>query len=259
MKTSHANPGVPVKFMDNAGGDTVGNFIHDAVVGARYVLVCVGYVSEFGLEQLAAWLDVMAPGSSMLLLIGMAPNRWTYLASSSGAHAKYILGSMKYRTRASDLGPTLLTRLAANQHSGRLQVRLRHLQGRIHAKLYLIRTQSGNWTGLAGSSNLSESGLTRCGEFNLVLAPDTARDFVDWFKRNWFAQESVPANKVWQALLGMAGHGPVPRHPRTVVQSVPTVHRKRESSEQGCWSQLSRLGLLWLGLAVLTMSLLQRT
>ncbi len=257
--TGHANPGEPVRFIDNAGGDTVSNFMHDAVVGARHFFVCVGYVSEFGLKQLAAWLDVMAPGSTMLLLIGMAPNKWTFLASSSEAHAKYILGSMKYGTRASDLDFTLLTRLVAHQHSGRLQVRLRHPQGRIHAKLYLIRTQSGDWTGLAGSSNLSESGLTRCGEFNLMLAPDAARDVVDWFERNWLAQESVPANKVWQALLGMADHGPAPRHPRTVVQSGPTVHRKRESGKQGCWSQLSRLVLLWLGLMVLAVSLLQWT
>ncbi len=147
----------------------------------------------------------MAADGVARLLIGKAPSHWNYLAKTSKAHADYIQHSMKYGTRASGLDTTsVLARLNTHWQSGRLQVRLRHPQDQIHAKLYLLRTQSDAWRGLTGSSNLSQSGLAERGEFNLVLAPDTAQDAVGWFKENWDADMSAPADDAWQELLNMA-------------------------------------------------------
>ena len=52
-----------------------------------------------GLERLANWLDLMAPDGE-LLLIGMAPGNWKFLAKSADAHATYLLRAMQ--TRAAD-------------------------------------------------------------------------------------------------------------------------------------------------------------
>lgn len=244
-------PKDPFEFLDNAGRTTVGEFLHREVVGARRVCICVGYISIFGLDELAAWLDVMAPDGKMLLLIGMAPRNWRYLADSSGAYAKYILGSMKHGTRASDLDSSVLTRLADHQRTGRLEVCLRHPRSRIHAKLYLVRTRSNAWTGLAGSSNLSKSGLEQPGEFNLVLEPDAALAAGKWFTKNWKERESVLANDVWETLLDMAVHRPEPKRSRTLAAPTPTTRVTRRSGGWGCLRLLVGLAMLVVALLLL--------
>ena len=193
-----------VIFLDNSDRNTVAAFMRRETEGAQRICICVGYVSGFGLGQLADWLDLMAADGVARLLIGMAPGHWSYMARTSKAHADYIQHSMKYGTQASGLDVSVLARLNTHWQSGRLQVRLRHPQDQIHAKLYLLRTQLDAWRGIAGSSNLSQSGLAERGEFNLVLAPDTSQDAVDWFKRNWYTDKSAPADDAWLELLNRA-------------------------------------------------------
>ena len=143
-----SQPQAPVSFVDNTGSSTVDSFMRHEVAGARQALVCVGYVSEMGLERLADWLDLMAPDSELLLLLGMAPRNWKFLAKSAEAHAAYVLRAMQ--ARASDLDRALLKRLVDHQQAGRLRIRLRDPRHRVHAKLYLIQTASHAWKGLAG-------------------------------------------------------------------------------------------------------------
>ena len=132
------HPQVPLAFVDNTGR-TVDGFMRNEVVGARRVLVCVGYVSQAGLARLLDWLD-----------------------------------------RA------LLGRQAGFQSAGRLRIRLRDPRRQLHAKLYLIESGPEAWQGLAGSSNLSQSGLTEPGhEFNLVLDAATAAEAGRWLEDRW--------------------------------------------------------------------------
>ena len=69
-------------------------------------MVCVGYVSEMGLERLADGLDLMASDGQLMLLVSMAPRNWKYLAKSANAQATYFLYSMQ--TEAADLDRVLL-------------------------------------------------------------------------------------------------------------------------------------------------------
>lgn len=43
----------PRPFVDNTGGAPVDGFMRDEAVGPRRIAVCVGYVSQAGLAQLA--------------------------------------------------------------------------------------------------------------------------------------------------------------------------------------------------------------
>ena len=231
-----SQPQAPVSFVDNTGSSTVDGFMRNEVAGARKALVCVGYVSEPGLELLADWLDLMDPDGELLLLVGMAPRSWKFLAKSTDAHATYLLRSMQ--TRASDLDRTLLERLAAHQRVGRLQVRLRDPRNQIHAKLYLIQTGSDEWKGLAGSSNLSESGLTKPGEFNQVLDAPAAAQASRWMSRQWGAPPSQRVAGVWQALLDKASSAGMDGR-----QASPDRSDGRRTGGSGCWKLVLGLSL----------------
>ena len=143
---------------------------------------------------MADWLDLMAPNSELQLLLGMAPHNWKFLAKSAEAHAAYVLRAMQ--VRASDLDRALLKRLVDHQQAGRLRIRLRDPRHPVHAKLYLIQTASHAWKGLAGSSNLSESGLTQPGEFNLVLDAAAAAQASRWMGRQWGAPLATGRRRV---------------------------------------------------------------
>ncbi len=241
------HPQAPLPFVDNTGGRTVDGFMRDEVVGARRVLVCVGYVSQAGLASLLDWLDLMAPDGELLLLVGMAPHNWKFLAKSADAHATYLLRAMQ--TKASELDRALLGRLVGFQSAGRLRIRLRDPRHQLHAKLYLIRLEADQWQGLAGSSNLSQSGLTEPGhEFNLVLDATTAAEAGRWLEDQWDAPASQPADDVWKALFNKAapaGMGERPASDRT---------DGRQSRRSGCWELV--LGLpLASGLLLLLLSL----
>ena len=197
-----SQPQAPVSFVDNIGSSTVDSFMRHEAASANRVAVCVGYVSEPGLKRLADWLDLMDPNGELLLLVGRAPRTWTSLVKTDNAHAAYLLHSMQ--TKAAKLDRLLLERLDAHQRAGRLQVCLREPRYQIHAKLYLIQTASDAWKGLAGSSNLSESGLTQPGEFNQVLDATAAAQASRWLSRQWGAPPSQRAAGVWQALLDKA-------------------------------------------------------
>lgn len=255
-------PQTPVSFVDNTGASTVDGFMRNEVAGARKALVCVGYVSERGLARLADWLDLMAPDGELLLLLGMAPHNWKFLAKSSEAHATYILRAMQ--TRASDLDRALLRRLVDHQQAGRLRIRLRDPRSQVHAKLYLIQTVSQAWKGLAGSSNLSESGLTKPGEFNLVLDVAAAAQASRWMSREWSAPPSQRADDVWRELLNMSTPAPEagpqdrPAEPRPRPVRSQRRHTGRADSrrtrQSGCWELV--LGLpLAAGLLMLLLSL----
>ena len=203
------HPQVPLTFVDNTGGRTVDGFMRNEVVGARRVLVCVGYVSQAGLARLLDWLDLMAPDGELLLLVGMAPHNWKFLAKSADAHATYVLRAMQ--TRASELDRALLGRRAGFQSAGRLRIRLREPRRQLHAKLSLIESGPEAWQGLAGSSNLSQSGLTEPGhEFNLVLDAATAAEAGRWLEDQWDAPASGRTDDrrsrrsgCWELVLGL--------------------------------------------------------
>lgn len=212
------HPQAPVAFVDNTGGTTVDSFMRNEVTGASQVVICVGYVSQAGLARLADWLDLMAPDGKLLLLVGMAPQNWKFLAKSPDAHATYLLRTMQ--TKTAELDRALLGRLVGFQSVGRLQIRLRDPRTRIHAKLYLIESGPQAWKGLTGSSNLSQSGLTQPGEFNLVLNAATAAEASRWLAHQWKSANSQPADDVWKALFNKAAPaqdmsgkvgGPTPR------------------------------------------------
>lgn len=255
-------PQAPVSFVDNTGSSTVDGFMRHEVAGARQALVCVGYVSEKGLARLADWLDLMASDGELLLLLGMAPHNWKFLAKSPEAHATYILRAMQ--TKASNLDRALLRRLVDHQQAGRLRIRLRDPRSQVHAKLYLIQTASHAWKGLAGSSNLSESGLTKPGEFNLVLEGAAAAQASRWMSREWNAPPSQRADDVWRELLNTAAPAPeagprdrpaVPR-PRAVrSQRRPSGRAdSRRTRPSGCWKLVLGLPLAG-GLLLLLLSL----
>ena len=241
------HPQVPLAFVDNTGGRTVDGFMRNEVVGARRVLVCVGYVSQAGLARLLDWLDLMAPDGELLLLVGMAPHNWKFLAKSADAHATYVLRAMQ--TKASELDRALLGRRAGFQSAGRLRIRLREPRRQLHAKLYLIESGPEAWQGLAGSSNLSQSGLTEPGhEFNLVLDAATAAEAGRWLEDQWDAPASQPADDVWLALFDKAAPAGMGERPASVR---PEARRSRRS---GCWELV--LGLpLASGLLLLLLSL----
>lgn len=237
----------PLSFMDNTRSYTVDGFMRAKAAGAHRVAVCVGYVSPAGLERLADWLDLMAPDGRLLLLVGMAPRNWKFLAQTADAHATYLLRSMQ--TRAAGLDRALLKRLGALQRAGRLQIRLREPRHQLHAKLYLIESGPDTWTGLAGSSNLSQSGLTQPGELNLVLNAATAAQAIRWLGHEWNAPASQPADDVWKALFNQAKRAGMSDRPASPGRS-----DGRRSRRSGCWELA--LGLpLASGLLLLLLSL----
>ena len=130
-------------FVDNTGSSAVDGFMRNEVTGAHRAVVCVGYVSQAGLERLADWLDRMARDGQLWLLVGMAPHNWKFLARSADAHATYLLRSMQ--TKAAELDRALWKRLGVLQRVGRLQIRLRELCHQLHAKLYLIESGPDTW------------------------------------------------------------------------------------------------------------------
>ncbi|GEM_PF-6126994 len=240
-------PQAPLPFVDNTGSSTVDSFTRNAVDGARRVVVCVGYVSAMGLERLADWLDLMAPDGQLLLLVGMAPHNWKFLAQTADAHATYLLRAMQ--TKAAELDRALLGRLSGFQSAGRLQVRLREPDHRMHAKLYLIQSGAEAWKGLAGSSNLSQSGLTQPGELNLVLDAATAAEAGRWLVRQWEAPSLQPADDVWKALFNQATRAGMNERLASSGRSAG-----RRSRRSGCWKLA--LGLpLASGLLLLLLSL----
>ncbi len=62
---AHGRSSAPLPFVDHTGSSTNGSFIAHEVVGARRIVVCVGYGSAMGLERLADRRDLMATGSAI--------------------------------------------------------------------------------------------------------------------------------------------------------------------------------------------------
>ena len=153
------------------------------------------------------------------------------------------------QTRAADLDRALLGQLSGFQSVGRLRIRLREPRHQLHAKLYLIESEPDVWTGLAGSSNLSQSGLTQPGELNLMLDAATAAQAIRWLTHEWNAPASQPADDVWKALFNQAKRAGMGERPTSPGRS-----DDRRSRRSGCWELA--LGLpLASGLLLLLLSL----
>ena len=186
-------------------------------------------------------------------------NSWR---NRSRAHATYILRAMQ--TRASNLDRALLRHLVDHQQAGRLRIRLRDPCSQVHAKLYLIQTASHAWKGLAESSNLSESGLTKPGEFNQVLDVAAAAQASRWMSREWNAPPSQRADDVWRELLNMATPVPEagPRDQPTVPRPRAVRSQRRHTGkadgrrtrQSGCWELVLGLPLV-AGLLLILLSL----
>ena len=146
--------------------------------------------------------EPMGPQAEAQLLMGMPPSGWKYPPSTATAGATYLRRHIGASAGSLDL--EVWPRLAAHEQAGRLALRLRAPFHAMHAKLYLWQTAAGDWQGVSGSSNLTQSGLTGAGEFNTILTAEPAQRAFRWFHTHWQAQSSRRAPQVW-AELGADG------------------------------------------------------
>ena len=132
------------------------------MVGARRLDICVSYINRVGLERLADWLDRMDKDARIRVLIGMAADGWDYRGKDELTPkavpyflAQHFRPSQQYEQAAIPF----LERLARHQTDGRLEVRVRHPRGKLHAKLYIWTDADGRQEAMIGSSNLTGPGL----------------------------------------------------------------------------------------------------
>ena len=129
----------------------------------------------------------------------MAPRNWKFLPRFPQGHAAYLLRSMSTESSGLDRAP--LERLVALQRAGRLSIRFRDPRSQVNTKLYVIESGPDAWRGLAGSSNLSESGLTNPDEFNQVFYATAAAQTTARLLQKWHMSSSLRADGVWKELL----------------------------------------------------------
>ena len=181
-------------------GNATGARLDRAMVGARRLDICVSYINRAGLERLADWLDRMDKDARIRVLIGMAADGWDYRGKDELTPkavpyflAQHFRPSQQYEQAAIPF----LERLARHQTDGRLEVRVRHPRGKLHAKLYIWTDADGRQEAMIGSSNLTGPGLGDQGELNAYMRKsDSTRYFVAWFDERWQEKDSVGGPKL---------------------------------------------------------------
>ena len=189
--------------------DRVRDLLADGAVAARFA---VGYLFLDGLAPLQAEIARL---DDVHILIGNVVNRLTeeQIREESDARLREgvptvrdqedIASALRERhTRAATLTAlslrrtlvqmprdaerqALLLTLAARIAAGALKVRL-YTQGRIHAKLALLRYPDGRQVGIVGSSNLTLDGPASPTEMNIVVRDaDSVEDLARWYQSHW--------------------------------------------------------------------------
>ena len=182
-------------------------------------------------EHVAGWAG--GPGRCCRLLVGMQrlPHEEVRLAHSLAADGGGLDNQTALRlkkrlaeefreqltlgapTNADEAG---LRRLSAQIKARKVVVKL-FLRHPLHAKLYLLfRPDPINPTvGYLGSSNLTQSGLSRQGELNVdVLDHDACRKLAQWFEDRWTDRWCVDISDELAAIIdaSWARDTPIPPH-----------------------------------------------
>ena len=181
-------------------GNATGARLDRAMVGARRLDICVSYINRVGLERLADWLDRMDKDARIRVLIGMAADGWDYRGKdelTTKAIPYFLAQHFRPNQQYDQAAIPFLERLARHQADGRLEVRLRHPRGKLHAKLYIWTDADGRQEAMIGSSNLTGPGLGGQGELNAYMRKsDSTRYFVAWFDARWQEKDSVGGPKL---------------------------------------------------------------
>ena len=117
-------------------GNATGARLERAMVGARRLDICASYINREGLERLADWLDRMDKDARVRVLIGMAAEGWDYRGKdelTTKAVPYFLAQHFRPNQQYDQTAVPFLERLVRHQTDGRLEVRLRHPRGRLHA------------------------------------------------------------------------------------------------------------------------------
>ena len=187
--------------VDNLSQDSsTGARLDRAMVDARRLDICVSYINRAGLERLADWLDQMDKDARIRVLIGMAADGWDYRGKdelTTRAVPFFLAQHFRPNQQYDQATVPFLERLARHQTDGRLEVRVRHPRGKLHAKLYIWTDADGRQEAMIGSSNLTGPGLGGQGELNAYMRKsDSTRYFVAWFDARWQEKDSVGGPKL---------------------------------------------------------------
>lgn len=187
--------------VDNLSRDSsAGARLDRAMVGAQRLDICVSYINRAGLERLAEWLDAMDEGARVRLLVGMAADGWDYRGKdelTSRAVPFFLAQHFRPNQQYDQAAIPLLERLIRQQADGRLEVRVRHPRGKLHAKLFIWTAADGRQENMIGSSNLMGPGMGCQGELNTHMRKsDSTRYFVAWFDARWQEKDSVGGPKL---------------------------------------------------------------
>ena len=181
-------------------GNATGARLERAMVGARRLDICVSYINREGLARLADWLDRMDKDARVRLLIGMAADGWDDRGKdelTTKAVPYFLAQHFRPNQQYDQDAIPFLERLARHQTDGRLEMRVRHPRGKLHAKLYIWTDADGRQENMIGSSNLTGPGLGRQGELNAYMRKsDSTRYFVAWFDARWQEKDSVGGPKL---------------------------------------------------------------
>ena len=181
-------------------GNATGARLDRAMVDARRLDICVSYINRGGLERLADWLDRMDKDARIRVLIGMAADGWDYRGKDEltpKAVPYFLAQHFRPNQQYDQAAIPFLERLARHQTDGRLEVRVRHPRGKLHAKLYIWTDEDGRQEAMIGSSNLTGPGLGDQGELNAYMRKsDSTRYFVAWFDARWQEKDSVGGPKL---------------------------------------------------------------
>ena len=187
--------------VDNLSQDSsTGARLDRAMVGAQRLDICASYISRTGLARLSDWLDRMDKEARVRVLIGMAADGWDYRGKdelTTRAVPYFLAQHFRPNQQYDQATVPFLERLARHQTDGRLEVRVRHPRGKLHAKLYIWTDADGRQEAMIGSSNLTGPGLGGQGELNAYMRKsDSTRYFVAWFDARWQEKDSVGGPKL---------------------------------------------------------------
>jgi HKD family nuclease len=197
---------VGVGAIENAGPNTLISFLRIAGAGCARIDLAVAFVTAAGLDSLLFVLRRAAARGRVRVLTGL------YQGFTD---------------------PRALRTLLREQEAtgGRLEARLSR-DARFHWKSYLL-VKKNTATVVVGSSNLTDDGLYRGGELNLVLSVGTgSKQFAQLqgvYDRHWQAKaepltgEAVDKYERWRIEAG-----PVPRHRSVPVSKILSGTRTRK-------------------------------
>ena len=134
------------------------------------------------------------------VLIGMAADGWDYRDKdelTTRAVPYFLAQHFRPNQQYDQATVPFLERLTRHQTDGRLEMRVRHPRGKLHAKLYIWTDADGRQEAMIGSSNLTGPGLGGQGELNAYMRKsDSTRYFVAWFDARWQEKDSVGGPKL---------------------------------------------------------------